>query len=242
MTMSVVVAVAVVVIAALAGGRHQSNPGRPGPSPSRQQLIAQLAVLRRPQTATDLSLHERYPYRGPLTLKTTHSREPDRALIRCATVTPWGAKVFIVPLLPAKDPVLAHELGETVVLWVQGMGWSLPASAAMLAADGGSGPYLAVRLSDGRRVVRQLSLVPDGVAKVRYFYAKPSQRLQPGSVITFQGSITVNVHDNVAAVQNDRPNESLGWQVWYDADGRVIGRSPAWRRLRRVDGHYVVRN
>jgi hypothetical protein len=52
MTMSVVVAVAVVVIAALAGGRHQSNPGRPGPSPSRQQLIAQLAVLRRPQTAT----------------------------------------------------------------------------------------------------------------------------------------------------------------------------------------------
>jgi hypothetical protein len=97
-------------------------------------------------------------------------------------------------------------------------------------------------LPNGRHVVRFLAVVPDGVAKVRYFYSAPHARLQPGHVVRFDGSLTATVHDNVVALQSDRPTESLGWAVWYGSNGRVIHRDPTWSYLKRVGNHYVAKS
>lgn len=239
--LSVAITLAVVAIALLAGGRQRSQPSAAAHSSRRQQLIALLGVLRRPQTPADLSFDTKFPYNGPQDQEAEDRVWPERALVRLAAVTPWGAKVFIVPLTASKDPLRRRELGETVALWVQGIGWSIPATVGDLKAGGGWGPYSAVRLANGRRVTRFFTVVPDGVAEVKYYYGGPGPWPRPGQALRFGASITAAVHDNVAVIQSDRPRATFGFEVSYAADGHMVGRSRVWNYLKWVGDRYIVK-
>ncbi len=78
--------------------------------PGRQQLIDILAVLRRPQTSTDRS----YPKNavGPAPAIALAGGAPDVSLIRYATTTPWGERLFFVPLKPATAGEIAASVNQ----------------------------------------------------------------------------------------------------------------------------------
>ncbi len=65
-------------------------------------LEAMLPVLRRPQAAADVNP----VIRGALTSAATRALDgrADARLLRLATVTPWGARVYLVPFAPAVRP------------------------------------------------------------------------------------------------------------------------------------------
>jgi hypothetical protein len=98
---------AVVIVAGvflLAGAHQRAAPNAAGSS--RAQLVKIIAVLRRPQTKADLQA-EKLP-----TLKDNRLLGrvfiPDRSLIRLATTTPWGEKIYFVPLRPRRAGSRAH--------------------------------------------------------------------------------------------------------------------------------------
>jgi hypothetical protein len=222
---SLVVVVLVFAGALLVVGGHGRNAGvSAGASPSRTELIRLLGVLRRPQTAADRAFHHAgwpTPPRAP------GSRiEPDRALIRLATVTPWGAKVFIVPLTSPTNPVLARELGETVALWVQGIGWNDYSRVSAVESGSAWGPEATVRRSNGGVESRFFEIVPDGVAKVLFYQLRQFPR--PGKAPQFSGSVTANVHNNVAVFQVAGRGASPVYAAWYTASGRLIKRIGGW--------------
>jgi hypothetical protein len=238
---SVVVVTAVVAIVGMAGGHDAGRHVRGAAARSRQQLVGLLGVLRRGQTPADRAFDATgWPYPGPAPGNQPGYRiEPDRPLIRLATVTSWGAKVFVVPLTSPRDPRLVRTLGETVALWVQGIGWSDYSTVADLRTGGAAGPESTVRGPDGKPISRLFDLVPDHVATVRYFLY--GDLPQPGKVLRFTGSITAIVHHNIATFQQDTAGSKIPFEIWYAPDGRVVRRSSAWQTVRRVGDHYVVK-
>ncbi len=239
----VLVSVAAIAFALTIGADHHAqSPGAPKSNArtSRSELISLLGVLRSPQTAPARAFnHKGWLYPGIYPGDQPGSRvEPDRSLIRLATVTPWGAKVFIVPLTSPKDPGLARTIGETAALWVQGMGWSDYIRVQDLKAGPSSGPGATIRLPDGHKIQRFLMLVPDGIAriKIELLGAFPLA----GKPVIFEGSITAQVHSNVAAFQTTGAGSaSVAFAIWYGAGGRIIGRGSAWSGVRRVGDRYI---
>lgn len=239
----IIVSVAVIGFALTVGadnrGTHAGAPHRTSPErASRAELIAMLGVLRGPQTPSARTFDETgWPTVEPYRAHPPQFRiGPDRPLIRLATVTPWGAKVFVVPLTSPRFPRFARLVGESAALWVQGMGWSDLTPAQDLKAGPSAGPGTTIRLQDGREVQRFLMIVRDGVAKITI----PLERGWPipGKPVKFDGSISASVHNNIAAFQTGGvPN--LGFAIWYGADGRIVGRGPEWHLVRRVGDHYV---
>jgi hypothetical protein len=220
-----------------AGAAHRTSPERA----SRDELISILGVLRGPQTPSARAFDKTgWPTVGPYRGNPPQFRiEPDRPLIRLATVTPWGAKVFVVPLTSPRFPRFARLVGESAALWVQGMGWSDLTPAQDLKAGPSAGPGTTIRLQDGREVQRFLMIVRDGVAKITI----PLERGWPisGKPLRFDGSISASVHNNIAAFQTGGfPN--VGFAIWYGADGRIVGRGPEWHYVRRVGDHYVEKD
>jgi hypothetical protein len=220
-----------------AGAPHSTSPERA----SRAELISMLGVLRSRQTPSARAFDETgWPTVGPFRGHPPQFRiEPDRPLIRLATVTPWGAKVFVVPLTSPRSPRFARLIGESAALWVQGIGWSDLTPAQDLKAGPSTGPGVNIRLPNGRKVSRFLMLVPDGIAKITI----PLERGLPiaGKPVRFDGSISAAVHNNIAAFQTaGSPN--VEFAIWYSADGRIIGRETAWHHVRRIGDHYVEKD
>ena len=82
---------------------------------ARQRLIDTLAVLRRPQTSADLNqqiLSELRPT-ARNALQIALQGAPDTPLMRLATVTSWGEKIFLVPMKPATE----NELRAAFAAW-----------------------------------------------------------------------------------------------------------------------------
>ena len=101
--LAVLVTLAIAVLA-LTEIRHHA-PKRPVSSAAvsgRRQLIDILAVLRRPQTKADLGLN-------PASLPDPGAfvGAPDLSLVRFATVTSWGEKLFFVAFKPPTRQSLA---------------------------------------------------------------------------------------------------------------------------------------
>jgi hypothetical protein len=233
---SVLVVILVFVVALLIGGGHAMNsPVGAGAGPSRAQLIRLLGVLRRPQTPADRGFHHTgwpTPPRAP------GSRiEPDRALIRLATVTPWGAKVFIVPLTSPANPVLARDLGETVALWVQGIGWNDYSRAPDIQAGQAWGPEATVRTPRGLER-RFFEIVPDGVAKVVFYQLRRFPR--PGQPPVFSGKVTATVHNNIAVFQEKAASVGASpvYAAWYAASGQLIKRVGDWNATAALGGPF----
>jgi hypothetical protein len=220
---SIVVVVLVVIMALGVGAsKPHTSPASGGAGSSRAQLVRVLGVLSRPQTPAARAFARTgwpQPPRGP----GSHIR-PDRPLIRLTTMTPWGAKVFVVPLTPPANPTLARSLGETVALWVQGIGWSDYSRASDITAGNAWGPQTTVRRPGGRLETRFFELVPNGVAKVVFYRLSALPR--PGAPARISGSVAATVHNNIAvfrmqvAAAGAFPIDA----AWYAANGRLVRR------------------
>jgi hypothetical protein len=246
-TISVVIAVGAV---ALLGHQHHGPSEHAGQQSSRQQLIDVLAVLRRPQTKNDLAGVRDLPFFRNAGQRVGPALQgaPDWPLVRLATVTPWGERVFFVPMKPptAKSvaalrhrfPQLSRMIsqaqaqraaeGETLYI-LSSDGVEGGASAATIKAQGagateGRGPARAA--DPGSSYTRLIRVVPDGVAKVAFVLPRESAAVEPGAPISKHSlTVIVPVHGNVAAVQVDRTQccDQVP-MMWYAADGHVIKR------------------
>jgi len=251
--LAVLVTLAIAVVA-LTDIRHHA-PKRPVSSAAvsgRQQLIDILAVLRRPPTRADLGLS-----RASLPDPGVFLGAADLSLVRFATVTPWGERLFFVPFkpptrqslaaaqrrLPRRDRAqLARDFarlalrGETLGVYSRhGGGGGVPAS--VIKARGELSTEGAGRSFAGGSTRTRLTLVvPDGVAKVVFVLPRQSAGTQNGAPIYRHSlNVAVAVHSNVAAVQIDR--QCCTGQlpmIWYAADGHVIKRIGNFSSINRL--------
>jgi hypothetical protein len=76
-------------------------------------------------------------------------------------------------------------LGETVAVWVQGIGWADYNLVGDVESEGGWGPGIAVTGRDGTKLYRTFPLVSDGVTKVGlYPHAKLGTTTDHGPVVS----------------------------------------------------------
>ncbi len=101
------------------------------------------------------------------------------------------------------------------------------ATAAMLAATGGG-------ISGGSSPTTRVLVLPDGVAKVTVQI--PRQRIAGEPAYSHPLSITVAVHDNVAAFAVNRYADDVGTEnmIWYGPTGEIIKRIGSPQNLTRV--------
>jgi hypothetical protein len=244
--LSTAAVIAVVLGAVVALGGHQ-RPRRPTPAPAAAastsgagQLVEILGVLRRPQTAADRSsaLGSRFS-NGLLGLAGT----PDLALMRYATTTPWGERLYVVPMNPpttrqiksfalrfpgARGQLarLARPRAETLMVFSAG-GFGGAGDAATIERGGGIGTEGAGRsFAGGSTATRITVVVPDGVAKVQFVFPRQPSPGQPGAPIYSHSlSVVAPVTDNIAAVQVDREVTIAQFpMIWYGPSGQVVKR------------------
>lgn len=243
--LGVATALAVVVVALVSVGRHAGVSRHAGQRatavPGRQQLIDLIAVLRRPQTTTDLEAEQLPFFKHPGLLAL--GGKPDLPLVRYATTTPWGERLFFIPLKPltaAQQERIARRLRASLYEPLRGrrIGETLGVFSSQGGAGGGgaaaieAGRFLQTEGAGGARnegspATRLILVVPDGVAKVTFVLPRQTDRLNPKEpTYAHRLSVTVAVHDNVAAVQVDRNccTASPLPMIWYGAGGRVIKR------------------
>jgi hypothetical protein len=163
-------------------------------APSRA-LTALLGVLRRPQTAADRSpLIVRGADLGPaLTRPVIESNG-----VRLATTLPNGIQIFLAPQIPSPFQRRQTRLrGDVIGVLIAEHG-SLPGGGCCLDAAhiqaGGPGGLLA---EAPRGAMTIATVVPDGVARVRMFFAPQKKSFGPGYWVPF--TLTAAVHGNVAA-------------------------------------------
>ena len=218
----------------------------------RKQLIDILAVLRRPQTKADLGLN-----RASLPHAGVFIGAPDLSMVRFATVTPWGEKLFLVPFKPPTRQSLAAaerqfpqrdrtqlartfarlaSRGETLGVYSRkGGGGGVPASfieaRGELSTEGAGHEF-----AGGSTRTRLILVVPDGVAKVVFVLPRQPAGAQNGAPIYPHSlRVAVPVHSNIAAVQVDRQccTDQLP-MIWYAADGHVVKRIGNFASVNRV--------
>ena len=223
-TLAATAAVAIALVAIIALGHRSAVPSRPptpAVPPAARALVSELAVLRRPQTPADLNspnLDLFLQLRGPADPRGQRGR-PIRSLIRLATVTPWGEKVYLVPFLGR---------GGTAALGLVADGGSCCATAAGIASNGTGS------LSGGPSGNDAVVVVPDGVAKVSILL--PRQGIPGERAYRHSLAITVPVHNNVAAFRSTRYADDIGFNhmVWYGPAGNVVRRIGDNSSLNRV--------
>jgi len=214
-----VVVAAIVLIGHGSGPRAASRATR-----NEARLVELLGALRQPQTSADRTFRRLVL---PLPRTTAGSDiEPDWSLVRLATVTPWGAKVFLVPARP-RNAVLARDQGLVIATWVQGVGWSDLSFASDIPTGNDWGPGATVPLRDGGKVSRFFEVVPDGVARVTFYDLRRLPRA--GEAARPIGHVSATVHNNVAAFQDPKPGLGVVLAIWYAPDGRVIKRIGDWK-------------
>jgi hypothetical protein len=235
-----VVAVAVAVgVVALAGHGRPALGGRISVDhrltwsqrlqASRGALIAELAPLRRPQTqaeraiASKLNRHER-PFEE-------FYGTPDRSLVRYAAMTPWGQRVYLVPITPWTPKQVREHEGKQVhapppveefAIYTPGTSFDLGAGNSARVHAGTVGVSFWGPGGPKSGVTQEVQVVPDGVAKVTYVLPRQPQAQFGYPVYPRVGHLTVVVHGNIVAFSTHRAVGTAS--TWYGADGRVLRR------------------
>jgi hypothetical protein len=250
-TVGSVAAIAVVVIAIAVTGHDRHGQGRHGQAASvghsaefacTRQLFAQLAVLRRPQTAADRTFDpqtvagpvpgESHPSSSPLRQSSPSSTsfpgaiEPD--LTRLARTLPNGRRVFFVVYKQQSGGFPASgQAITTVQVFVVGDQPTSAVSPENFFPDLVSNLY-----RDPPTEVAKVyySVVPDGVARVEWTFPhetipavkEPGGHVLPGRVFP-RTELTASVQGNVAAAEAPRhPVFAPPYVTWLAADGHVI--------------------
>jgi hypothetical protein len=138
-------------------------------------------------------------------------------------------------MIPARVHVrFAAFKDERVGVFSRG-GGGCCATAADLQRYGISGSEGAGRsFAGGSTQTRQYLVVPDGVSKVTFLFARqpfPGQYGAPVYHHVFR--VTVPVRNNLVAIQVDREAGPPA-EIWYAADGKVVRRSGNFSALGRV--------
>jgi hypothetical protein len=196
---------------------------------SRRTLIAELAALRRPQTAAEraiartLNRHERAFELFP--------GSPDRGLVRYAATTPWGERLYLVPITPwTVQQARAHEGKhvhapppvEEFTVYSPGADFNLGAGNAARIRAGTVGVSFWGPGGPRSGVTREVQVVPDGVAKVTYVLPRQPQAQFGYPVYPRVGHLTVVEHSNIVAFQTHRAVGTAS--TWYGTDGHVLRR------------------
>ncbi len=201
----IAVAIAVVAITQLSPRHHQASPGSPGAS----GLLAKLAVLRRPQTASDLLPRH------------LHFGNPIGSIIPSLTrlvYTSGRTRMFLVAVTPAADdPLWGARFGDQVAV-IEVAGDQAAETRPIPAADLSDADEVGfVSPSSGSVDAYRVAVVPDGVARVSWRFEGGKQ----GAART----VDVTARDNVAILP-DYPGQ-LTHAAWYDTHGQVIPTSDA---------------
>ena len=250
------VGVTVGALTLLHQNRTPTRASRPAHS-SVRQLVDILGVLRRPQTPADRALAAQLRNESGDPIRTVvmdvRVGAPDLALARLASVTPWGQKILIAPVMPlsaARISQLAQRYPQLRNLFSQ-----RPPQAVTLGLYGERGSsYASVRdiehgreteFRDGPEIlgldgygppIRVVVVIPDGVAKVTLFLPRQAY---PGAIAypTTQ-TITVPVHNNIAAFQTDRYTDQDHWSAiamtWHGPSGAIVKRLGNFGQLNTV--------
>jgi hypothetical protein len=240
---AVAIAIAVGALVLLHGGAKPAPAGKPA-NTTVGRLVDILGVLRRPQTSADRALPaELVGMRGEI--MSVNVGTPDLQLARLATVAPWGQKVFIAPMLPLtaariarfkhQYPRLARIFDQRqpqkVTLGLFGNTESDFSSVADIEAGKdttfGGANFDGLRLDGFAPPLRIVMVIPDGVAKVAFLLPRQAY---PGAIVyPASETITVPVHNNIAAFETDRYIDEDHWgqvgMVWYAPSGAVVRRS-----------------
>jgi hypothetical protein len=211
---AVAVAVAVAAVVLLAGGQpHAALPasGRAAIPAAARPLVRILGVFRRPQTAADKAIESNL---GSVTLES--------ALVRLATVTPWGQQVVLAPQrTPHEDTVGVLLSGNPGARYGGYFG------ITARAIEAGDAALMLAPLPHTQGEVSLFMVVPDGVAKVAFLLAPKGLSGSLSGWTSYaplkSRTVTVRVHNNVAAVQLPYYCcRGFPMTRWYAADGRVI--------------------
>lgn len=233
-----------------------ARPARASAPAATRPLTSILGVLRRPQTAADRDpalirqLQAYYHHNKYASVRMGLEGLPVLSLMRLATVTPWGQRIYVVPFLP---PTVAQKRrlprryrigGERVATPTTVTLWIFPTSDGRSTDffGGGAGPAFIkggralgngaydTKLYDHPRQV--IMVVPDGVARVALWYPVGSIAKHPNNPIA-PGSkpVIATVHDNIAAFiaprRFERPHDFFalpGQEIWYGSHGNVVNR------------------
>jgi hypothetical protein len=190
------------------------------PAPTRP-LTSVLGVLRRPQSASDISpaLHSELVRQSRSTVYTGWFGTAVTSLVRLAATTPWGQRVYLIPhLKPTRHQVAKLPANRRVTVLTAGSIDLYPMSG---------GPMIAAQVTAGRAWAasanRFVFVFPDRVAKVSLWRSEsisdhPHPPVAPGSK-----PIVVTVNNNVAAFQTSRAF-TPGRELWYGPSGKIIKR------------------
>lgn len=220
--------VTVAVVVGLLALLHHRSDGGSSSAASAEPLIARLAALRRPQTADDVL---------PAHPKLVHLQGTIIPSLTRLVASPPGARLYLVVSTPATgesalwDPKLGDQVSIATVT-AHNATDSLPIPAAELSDarevfPGGRLP--ARRLARSHRWVQppayEVSVIPDGVARVRWTFdngpGRPPRR------------VSARIGDNVAyAPYGPAGGVQLSGR-WYARDGTVIPTSD--RALRQAE-------
>ena len=242
--LSTAAVIALVLGAVVALGGHRRPARTPAPAPSAaspRQLVDILGVLRRPQNAADRPAALLSEYTRGLGLAFVGT--PDVALMRYATTTPWGERLYLVPMRPPTAQEIARLAQRAPASRRQllRMLRDRPETLMVFSAKGAGGAGDAADIENGQGIgtegagrsfaggstsTRITVVVPDGVAKVRFVFPRQPSPARPGAP-TYAHSLSVvaAVHDNVVAVQVDREVMEASFpMIWYGSAGQVVKR------------------
>ncbi len=205
----IAIAIAAAAITLLSHGRGPTRSGGPGAG----QLIAKLAVLRRPQTEADMlpgRLHIRSPLSPPGTIIPRLTR-----LVR----TLPDVRLYLVVTTWSPDSTWSPRLGDQVsIVTVRGRhaAGTVPIPAADLTnANEVSLISPTDQQSPNTPGLYHVGIVPDGVARVRWTFA--NDQFQPGAVVTEQAA------NNTAVSRGPLDAFPVPLRAaWSAADGRRI--------------------
>ncbi len=250
-TLIAILVTAAIAAVAITELRHSPrHPTSTGAIAGRQQLISMLGLLRRPQIAQDLPPELRSALQGHRGPGIAALGTPDLPLVRYATTTPWGEKLYLVPTRPLSAAQVARlrqryrlpegfftrngRPREALFVWGSeggNLGGYLGPPAGIRKAGfwntptHGPGAPPAVPRAPAT-VTRFFIVVPDGVARVVFLLPREAFPNQPGTpVYPHSLRLPVTVHGNIAVFQIDRQCcEGTPTMLWYASDGHIIRR------------------
>jgi hypothetical protein len=210
---SVVVVIAVGAIALLLHSRRTVSGDT---SVGTHQLVARLAVLRRPQSAAD-ALPAHLHIMSPLS-------PPGRIIPRLTRLvrTLPDARLYLVVTTPSSDSLWSARLGDQVSI-VEVSGGHATETVPIPAVDltNANEVFEITPAGLGARAqpgAYNVGIVPDGVARVRWTF--PNKQYKPGAVLD------VSVADNVAVTRSQSDTGPLVLRTaWYAPGGQRVATS-----------------